>query len=262
MVRAAATPLAPAAAVPGNGTSCPLGNRRLLSEALGEPNLCSVHRRAGDLVAPSLRGRSARRPPGPYSACMTVVEGVMGRSDAVARARSLVLAVLSVEVALLAVSGVILYFVYRPRVSEALIQVTGGDRSMGFPDWTRLLHRWVALLSVPTALVAGLLISLRPVIGGRWKGPAVAAGLLVASLAALASGFRLPWSQLALWGVIPGKTYAGYMWLLDSEVRFVLSHRGEETPSTLITMLVLHAVVGLVASALVAVAWRLVRHRG
>lgn len=193
---------------------------------------------------------------------MTVVERVPKRSGAVARARSVVLAVLSVEVALLAVTGVILYFVYRPRASEALIQVTGGDRPMAFPDWTRLLHRWVAILTVPTALVASLLISLRLAIRRRWQGPVAAAGLLVASLAALVTGFRLPWRQLALWAVTGGDIHVGYGSLLDGDVRFVLTDRGEEAPSTVITWLVVHAVFGVVAGAFVAVAWRLVRRRG
>jgi quinol-cytochrome oxidoreductase complex cytochrome b subunit len=190
---------------------------------------------------------------------MTVVEQAPGRSDAVARVQSVVLAVLSVEVALLAVTGVILYFVYRPRASEALIQVTGGDRPMGFPDWTRLLHRWIAILTVPTALVAGLLFSVRLAMRGRWQGPAAAAGLLVASLAALITGFRLPWKQLALWAVTGGEIHIGYGSLLDGDVRFVLTDRGEEAPSTLITWLVVHALLGAFVGALVAVACRLTR---
>lgn len=123
---------------------------------------------------------------------MAVVGRVPVRSDAVARARSVVLAILSVEVGLLAVTGVILYFVYRPSPSELWIQITDVNRPMGLPEWTRLLHRWIAILTVPTALVTGLLSSPRLVIRERWQGPAAAAGLLVASLAALATGFLSP----------------------------------------------------------------------
>ncbi len=192
---------------------------------------------------------------------MALVGRVPGRSDAVARARSVVLAILSVEVGLLAVTGVILYFVYRPSPSEDWIQITDVNRPMGLPEWTRLIHRWIAILTVPTALVAGLLSSPRLVIRGRWQGPAAAAGLLVASLAALATGFLLPWDHLALWAVTRGEIYVGYRSLLAGNVRFVLTDRGEEAPSTVITWLVVHAVAGVVAGAFVAVAWRLVRHR-
>jgi len=179
----------------------------------------------------------------------------------VARARTVAFAAFSIEVGLLAVTGVILYFVYRPSPSQVWIQMTGVDRPMGLPEWTRLLHRWIAILTVPTALVAGLLSSLRLVIRGRWQRPAAAAGLLLASLAALATGFRLPWDQLALWAVTRGEIYVGYGALLDGDVRFVITGRGEEAPSTIITWLVVHTLVGAVAGALVAVSWRLVRHR-
>jgi hypothetical protein len=85
--------------------------------------------------------------------------------------------------------------------------------------------------------------------------------VLVASLAALATGLLLPWDHLALSAVTRGEIYVGYRPLLDGDVRFVLSDRGEEAPSTVITWLAVHAVVGVVAGALVALAWRLVRHR-
>jgi len=164
------------------------------------------------------------------------------------------------EVGLLAVTGVILYFVYRPSPSQGWIQMTGVDRPMGLPEWTRLLHHWIAILTVPTALVAGVLSSLRLVTRRRWQAPAAAAGLLVAALAGLATGFRLPWDQLALWAVTRGEIHVGYGSLLAGEVRFVITNRGEEAPTTVITLLVVHAVTGIVAGALVAVAWRLVRN--
>lgn len=59
-----------------------------------------------------------------------------------------------------------------------------------------------------------------------------------------------------------GEIHVGYGSLLAGEVRSVLTNRGEEAPTTVITLLVVHAVAGVVAGALVvAVAWRLVRHR-
>lgn len=192
---------------------------------------------------------------GPTVPDIAVVERVPGRTGAVARARPVVLAVLSIEVGLLAVTGVILFFVYRPSPSDAWIQMTGVDRRMGLPEWTRLLHRWVAIFTLPTALLACLLSSLRLVVAGRWQRPAATTGVLVAALAALATGLLLPWDHLALWAVTRGEIYVGYRPLLDGDVRFVLSDRGEEVPSTVITWLVVHALVGVAAGALVAVAW-------
>ena len=59
-----------------------------------------------------------------------------------------------------------------------------------------------------------------------------------------------------------GEIHVGYGSLLDGDVRFVLTDRGEEAPSTVITWLMVHVVVGVVAGAFVVVAWRLVRRRG
>lgn len=126
---------------------------------------------------------------------------------------------------------------------------------MGRPECTRLLHRWIAILTLPTALVACLLSPLRLVIRGRWKGPAAAIGVLVASLAALATGLLLPRDHLALSAVTRGEIYVGYTPLVDGDVRFVLSDRGDEPPSTVIIWLVVHALVGVAAGGLVAVAW-------
>ena len=78
---------------PGSALFRALGNRRLLTEALGERDLAPrLQRCAGDLVAPPRRGRSAGMVLCPCSADMTVVGRVAGRSDAVVPARSVVLA--------------------------------------------------------------------------------------------------------------------------------------------------------------------------
>lgn len=76
--------------------------------------------------------------------------------------------------------------------------------------------------------------------------------MLVASLPALATGFLLPCDHLALSAVTRGEIYVGYRPLLDGDVRFVLSDRGEEAPSTVIIWLVVHALMGVAAGALVA----------
>ena len=64
--------------------------------------------------------------------------------------------------------------------------------------------------------------------------------------------------HLALWAVTRGEIYVDYRPLLDGDVRFVLSDSGEETLSTVITWLVVHALIGVAADALVAVAWRFI----
>src|SRR6266851_6934247 len=120
-------------------------------------------------------------------------------------ARLVVVAALSAQLALLAITGLWLVFYYRPGPTPSLtIQalrtaVTASQR-------VRDVHRLAAVAALPTSAAAGVLVvadarTLRP---GWLKGRlALAAGPGLAVLVGLASftGYLLPWDQLALWAV-------------------------------------------------------------
>ncbi len=177
------------------------------------------------------------------------------------RARTIALGVLSAELVVLAVTGVILYFAYVPTATQAF--------GAGFPDAEggelaealRLVHRWASWLAVPTSIVAASLLAVRSRPSERVvSGLALGAGLVLAVLAASFTGYLLPWDQLALFAVTVGGNFSGYTWLGNDDVRFVLMNGTEIAPRTVLKWLVLHAVVlGGATAALLAVAWRRAR---
>ena len=179
-----------------------------------------------------------------------------------ARARSIVLTVLTVEVAILVVTGVALYFLYVPTAFQSWGEVTKvDDGGVRLAYVLRILHRLASYVAVPTAVAAGVLVALRPGFRARrWTGVSLAVGLAVTALAASFTGFLLPWDQLALWAVTVGSNVRGYNVLFDSSVRFVLIGGFELEPGTVIRWLLVHALVlGPLLVVLVVLAWR--RHR-
>jgi len=180
------------------------------------------------------------------------------RPVTVTRARSVILGALSIEVIVLVVTGAILYVAYVPTATQAF--------GPGFPDaeggelaqFLRLIHRWAAWLAVPTSVTAAALLGLRGRPAERTApGLAVGGGLVAATVAALLTGFLLPWNQIALSVVTVGGSLSGYTWLRDDDLLFVVIDGTEVAPSTLLKWLVLHVVVlGGATVALVALAWR------
>ena len=183
--------------------------------------------------------------------------------DDLARARSILFRILAVEVGVLVLTGIALFFLYRPSLAEGWGDVVGG----GYP-WDvrvahglRAVHELTSTLAIPTALATGVVLALggreSP---GRWRGTAVGAGMAVTTLAVSFTGYLLPWDQLALRAVTVGTSLRGYSPLFDPDVRFVLLGGVELSPGTVLWWLFVHAVVltpALVGLALLG--WR--RHR-
>ena len=179
-----------------------------------------------------------------------------------ARARTIVLWVLTAEVVVLAATGVALYFAYRPDSAAAWSDVSGSlSRDITFGSVMRDVHGWAAWLALPTALTAGVLLAVRARPAERVApGVATGVGLVLVVIAASVTGYLLPWDQLALFAVTVGENISGYTWLRDGSVRFVLMDGTEIAPATVLKWLLLHAVVfGGAFAALVAVAWRRAR---
>ncbi len=182
-----------------------------------------------------------------------------------ARARTIALWVLTIEVLVLAVTGVALYFLYRPEAAAAWTDTYGVGSALGrevrVAHLAQDVHRWVAWLALPTSIVAAVLLAVRARPTERVApGVATGLGLLVSVVAATVTGYLLPWDQLALFAVTVGTNISGYTWLRDGSVRFVLMGGTEIAPATVFKWLVLHAVVfGGATAALVAMAWRRTR---
>ena len=182
------------------------------------------------------------------------------RTDGLSRARSILLLVLSVEVAVLVVTGIVLFFVYRPTPAQAWNAVFTESYDWGerFAHGLRLVHRLVSGLAIVTAIATGLVVGLhgRAAVR-RWPGAVVGAGIAVTTFAASFTGFLLPWDQLALRAVTVGTNITGFGELFGDKVKFVLIGGTEVSPGTVISWLLVHMlVVGPVLVGLIVVAWR------
>ena len=181
------------------------------------------------------------------------------------QARSVLLTLFSIEVTALVVTGIALFFVYRPPVAQAWSDVSGVSQSwdVRLAVAIRYAHRVASGLAVPTSVALGIAVAMRPAGYRRWTGRAVGAGLAVTTLLASLTGYLLPWDQLALWAVRVGTNASGYRALFDSAmVRFVLIDGVEVSRVTFVRWLIVHAVVlGPALLALLVLAWRWRRRR-
>ena len=180
----------------------------------------------------------------------------------VVKARSILLVILAVEVGVLVVTGIALYFLYVPTNYQAWGDITKiDDGGVRLAYGLRLVHRLVSRVAVPTAMATGVLVALRAGTGvRRWTGIALGVGLAVTTVAASFTGFLLPWDQLALWAVKVDSDIRGYGVLFGPSVRFVLAEGVELEKGTVVRWLVVHTLVlGPAVIALAALAWR--RHR-
>ena len=176
-----------------------------------------------------------------------------------ARARSIVLTVLTVVVAVLVATGIALYFLYQPPAIEGSPgPATGEDLSVRLAHGLQGLHLVAAWLAVPTALAAAAVLALRAgAAARRWTGPALGAGLVVTTVGAFLTGRLLPWDLLALRTPTLDSPMRGYTLLFDPSVRFVIGHGVESSRATVQVWLAIHALVlGAAAIGLVALAWR------
>lgn len=161
---------------------------------------------------------------------------------------------------MLVVTGIALFFVYRPSVGQAWNDVAAASDSwdVRMSAALRFVHRFASGLAVPTSLALGIVVAVPPAVYRRWTGPAVGAGLAVTTVLASFTGYLLPWDQLALWAVRAGMNLRGYRPLFDSDtVRFVLLGGTEVGRVTVVRWLIVHAaVLGPLLVILLVLAWR------
>jgi quinol-cytochrome oxidoreductase complex cytochrome b subunit len=188
--------------------------------------------------------------------------GTPRRKDGLSRARRILLTALSAEVAVLVVTGIALFFVYRPSVGQSWPGLFDRHANPSRTIWSaagvRLLHQLASGLAVPTAIATGVVVAVR----GRkhvrrWPGATVGSGLALTTLAASFTGFLLPWDQLALWAVTINSDFNGYRPLFGPQVRFVLLGGTEVSPATVTRWLLIHMLMlGPAVVGVVILGWR------
>lgn len=170
----------------------------------------------------------------------------------------MVLWLLTIEVAVLAITGAILYVAYVPTAAQAFGPGFPEAEGAELAEFLRIVHRWAAWLAVATALTGAALLAVRshPVERAA-QGRALGVALVLAVATATYTGFLLPWDQIALSVVTVGGNLSGYTWLRNEEILFVVVDGREVAASTLLKWLVVHVVVlGGAAVALLVLAWR------
>lgn len=177
------------------------------------------------------------------------------------RVRSALSAALLIEVAALAITGIALWFAYRPTPSQAWpdIFATGElSSSQQLSETLRWSHALAGSLAVLTAAATALALCFGP--GAplrRMRGKLAATALVVAMIAALVTGPLLPWDQIAYRSVRVGSGVTGFGTIFDDDVLFVLKGGFEVDPASLIRWLVVHvAVLGPLVIGLAAFVWR------
>jgi quinol-cytochrome oxidoreductase complex cytochrome b subunit len=169
----------------------------------------------------------------------------------VRRARQIAFGLLAAEVVVLIVTGIALYFRYRPTAAQAwnqpLLQVDIQQAGR-----IRIVHHVASTLALYTSVIAAVLL----LVGGRagrWRW----IGLPILVAAVSYTGYLLPWDQLALWAVTVGTNLDGYGALFGDQVKFVIIDGVEISPGTLISWLLVHMLVlGPAVAVLVGFGWR------
>lgn len=174
-------------------------------------------------------------------------------APALGRPLAVALVALSVLLALLTVSGLLLAVAYRPAARPTPGWAPAPRPRLSLPDpvvsAAAGLHRVTAVL----ALAAGMAVLCLAV--ARATRRPVAALLAAALAVALVSGLLLPWGALVLWGAYADRGFAGYLWVAGPAVRSVVLGGAELSPATIGWLLLVHtaaAAVSVAACLLVA----------
>jgi quinol-cytochrome oxidoreductase complex cytochrome b subunit len=158
---------------------------------------------------------------------------------------------LAVTLVVLTATGVWLWFRYQP-VSNL---VTFGRGAPTRPQgWIRETHRVAAWLAAVLAVGVVVLLVVRRV-RARASGVVAGIGVLVTSVAALFTGFLLPWDQLALWAVTTGDHIRGAQATFHDEVKYIIVGTREVSPGTYRFWAIAHVVLGVLVGAALVLTW-------
>lgn len=91
------------------------------------------------------------------------------------QARSFLLTLFSIEVAVLVVTGIALFFVYRPSVAQSWSHLAGVRNRWDVARAVRFIHRLASSLAVWTAVVLAIVVAISGAGRRRWVGRAAGA---------------------------------------------------------------------------------------
>ena len=191
--------------------------------------------------------------------------GGLGRTEPPAdrrrvQVRSVVLGLLTLEVVVLAVTGVLLVLGYRPASSVGAHAFGIDGRPYRAIDRIRRAHDLLALATIPTSVAAGVLLvwdhvgmARAAISRARF---AIGTSMLAVVVGVIVTGAFLPWDQLGLWAVTVGTDIRGYRPIIDGQVRFVIQDGHETSTQTVVRWLGIHVTFGgPVLIALLVAAW-------
>ncbi len=162
------------------------------------------------------------------------------------RALSIVNLVLCVWMVL---SGIFLFFFYRPTAAAAWEDISTLDSDFTFGLVIQTSHR----LATPVLLVTLTAWAFMLAVASDFGRSSVLAGAVFVTVGAAVTGLILPWDQLALWSVTAGTNMRGYWPIIaDDEIRFVMTNGAVTSTDTIVRILILHVVLGLVLTCVVA----------
>ena len=156
--------------------------------------------------------------------------------------------------AVLAITGVLLLFVYTPSPDAAYESMIALQTEVNFGNLIRNLHHWSGNLMV----VVGILHLLRVFYTAGFTRPrefnwVMGISLLLLTIAANFTGYLLPWDQLAYWAVTVGTSLLDYIPLIGEPLTRLLLGGPEVGAATLTNFYGLHiAVIPLAIFAIVS----------
>lgn len=157
-------------------------------------------------------------------------------------------------ITLLAITGVMLMFVYTPSPETAYQDMLRLQTEVWFGQLVRNIHHWSGNLLV----IVAFLHLLRVFFTGGFRTPrefnwVLGVGLLLLVVVANFTGYLLPWDQLAYWAVTVGSSLLSYVPLIGEALRNFLLGGPEVGAATLTNFYGLHvAIIPLVLMGIVS----------
>ncbi len=170
--------------------------------------------------------------------------------------------------AILAITGVILMFVYVPSVERAYHTIKDVEFVVSYGWFIRRMHRWAAHLMVACVFLHMIRVFLtgaykksrKNIHGNRPLNWLIGLALLLLTMLLSYTGYLLPWDQLALWAITIGANIARSVPVIGEQIRFLMQGGTIIDQNTLIIWYTLHiAVLPLITTGLIA--WHMWRIR-